>query len=51
VKVRGWGVEATVSNFSDDAFASFAATEGIVDAESEALSLEEIFVAVAGGEK
>ena len=51
VKVRGWGVEATVSNFNDDAFASFAATEGVVDAESEALSLEEIFVAVAGGEK
>jgi ABC-2 type transport system ATP-binding protein len=51
VKVRGWGVDAVVSNFSDGAFESFAALEGVVDAEAEALSLEEIFVAVAGGEK
>jgi ABC-type multidrug transport system ATPase subunit len=49
VKVRGWGVEAVVSNFSDGAFDSFAALEGVVDAEAEALSLEEIFLAVAGG--
>ena len=48
VKVRGWGVEAVVSNYGDDAFARFAAKEGVVDAEASALSLEEIFVAVAG---
>jgi len=48
VKVRGWGVEAVVSNFDDAVFATLAATEGVVDAEAEALSLGEIFLAVAG---
>ncbi len=48
VKVRGWGVEAVVSNYGDDAFARFSALEGVVDAEASSLSLEEIFVAVAG---
>ena len=48
VKVRGWGVEAIVSNYGDEAFARFASLEGVVDAESSSLSLEEIFIAVAG---
>jgi ABC-2 type transport system ATP-binding protein len=48
VKVRGWGVEAIVSNFGDASFAKFAALEGVVDAEASALSLEEIFIAIAG---
>jgi ABC-2 type transport system ATP-binding protein len=48
VKVRGWGVEAVVSNYGDETFAKFAALEGVVDAEASALSLEEIFVAIAG---
>jgi ABC-2 type transport system ATP-binding protein len=48
VKVRGWGVEAVVSNYGDEAFARFSSLEGVVDAESSALSLEEIFLAVAG---
>jgi ABC-2 type transport system ATP-binding protein len=48
VKVRGWGVEAVVSNYGDERFAKFAALEGVVDAEASALSLEEIFVAIAG---
>jgi ABC-2 type transport system ATP-binding protein len=48
VRVRGWGVEAIVSNYGEDSFARFAALEGVVDAEAESLSLEEIFVAVAG---
>jgi ABC-2 type transport system ATP-binding protein len=51
VRVRGWGVEALVSNFDDAVFERFRSTEGVVDAEASALSLEEIFVAVAGGEK
>jgi len=51
VQVRGWGVEALVSNFGDDLFERFRATEGVVDAEASPLSLEEIFVAVAGGKK
>jgi len=48
VKVRGWGVEAVVSNYEEASFARFTALEGVVDAESSALSLEEIFVAIAG---
>ncbi|HEX5856148.1 MAG TPA: ABC transporter ATP-binding protein, partial [Thermoanaerobaculia bacterium] len=48
VKVRGWGIEALVSNYGDEPFARFAALEGVVDAEASALSLEEIFVAVVG---
>jgi ABC-2 type transport system ATP-binding protein len=48
VKVRGWGIEAIVSNFGEASFARFAALEGVVDAEASALSLEEIFMAVAG---
>ncbi len=51
VKVRGWGVEATVSNYSDAAFDSLAALPGVVEAEASPASLEEIFLAVAGGEK
>jgi ABC-2 type transport system ATP-binding protein len=48
VKVRGWGIEALVSNYDDEAFARFTALEGVVDAEASALSLEEIFIAVLG---
>jgi ABC-2 type transport system ATP-binding protein len=48
VKVRGWGVEAIVSNYEEKSFARFTALEGVVDAESSAISLEEIFVAIAG---
>ena len=48
VKVRGWGVEAIVSNYEESSFAAFAALEGVVDADASALSLEEIFIAVAG---
>jgi ABC-2 type transport system ATP-binding protein len=48
VKVRGWGVEAVVSNFADDPFARFCALEGVEHAEASALSLEEIFVTVVG---
>lgn len=48
VKVRGWGIEAIVSNFEDSAFEIFRAIDGVVDAEASSLSLEEIFIAVAG---
>ncbi len=48
VKVRGWGIDAVVSNFDEETFERFRAIEGVVDAESEALSLEEIFEAVSG---
>ncbi len=48
VQVRGWGIEAVVSDFDDEKFARFRAVDGVVDAEAEALSLEEVSVAVAG---
>jgi ABC-2 type transport system ATP-binding protein len=48
VKVRGWGIDAVVSNYDDAAFERFRSTDGVVDAESAPMSLEEIFVAVAG---
>ncbi|HEY3350723.1 MAG TPA: ABC transporter ATP-binding protein [Thermoanaerobaculia bacterium] len=48
VKVRGWGVEAVVSNYGDEEFARFASLDGVVDAEASSLSLEEIFIAIAG---
>ncbi len=51
VKVRGWGIEAVVSNFDDKAFDRFRAIDGVEDASVEALPLEDIFVAVAGEEK
>jgi ABC-type multidrug transport system ATPase subunit len=48
VRVRGWGVDAVVSNYDDLAFERFRQTVGVVDAEASAMSLEEIFLAVAG---
>ena len=51
VKVRGWGVDAVVSNFADSSFERFRETPGVVDAEVSPMSLEEIFLAVAGEDK
>lgn len=51
VRVRGWGIDAVVSNYEDGAFERFRATDGVVDADASAMSLEEIFVAVAGETK
>jgi ABC-type multidrug transport system ATPase subunit len=47
VKVRGWGVEAIVSNFEDEAFERFRGRDGIADARVEQLSLEDILAAVS----
>ena len=47
-KVRGWGTEAVVSGFSEERFARFSSKDGISDAEAAPLSLEELFLAVAG---
>ncbi|HTO86353.1 MAG TPA: ATP-binding cassette domain-containing protein [Thermoanaerobaculia bacterium] len=47
VRVRGWGVEAVVSNFSDDLFDRLRASDGIMDAEASVMTLSEIFDAVA----
>jgi hypothetical protein len=46
VKVRGWGVDAVVSNFDEASFEHFRAIDGISDAEASAMSLEEIFLAL-----
>jgi ABC-type multidrug transport system ATPase subunit len=48
VKVRGWGIDAVVSNFADASFEQFRQIDGVVDAEVSPMSLEEIFLAVAG---
>ena len=48
VKVRGWGVDAVVSNFADSTFEQFRTIAGVVDAEVSPMSLQEIFLAVAG---
>ena len=51
VQVRGWGIDAIVSNFDDAAFERFRAIDGVENATAEALPLEEVFLAVAGEEK
>ncbi len=51
VQVRGWGIDAIVSNFDEAAFARFRAIDGVDEASAEALPLEEIFVALAGEDK
>jgi ABC-2 type transport system ATP-binding protein len=48
VKVRGWGIEAVVSNWNEGEFERFQRIDGVEGAESSAMSLEEIFLAVAG---
>jgi len=48
VKVRGWGVDAVVSNYDDAAFERFRATEGVREARADPLTLEEISATVAG---
>jgi len=45
---REWGLEAVVSNFEEGAFAAFVAQAGLRDVEVGTLSLEEVFVSVAG---
>jgi ABC-type multidrug transport system ATPase subunit len=49
VRVRGWGVDAVVSNFEEAAFERFRATEGVTDVSALPMSLTEIFEAVTGG--
>jgi ABC-2 type transport system ATP-binding protein len=51
VQVRGWGVDAIVSNYDDASFERFRRVDGVEDASTSALSLEEIFLAVAGDQK
>ena len=47
VRVRGWGVEAVVSNFGGSAFEAFLRKDGVAAATAAPMSLAEIFEAVA----
>ena len=49
VKVRGWGVDAVVSNFDEATFERFRATDGVLDARADPMTIEEIFDAVVAG--
>lgn len=51
VRARGWGIDAVVSNYDDRSFETFREIDGVVDADVSPMSLEEIFLAVAGEEK
>lgn len=51
VKVRGWGVEVIVSNYSEDRFLALSQKAHVVDTEAHTLTLREIFIALAGEEK
>lgn len=48
VRVRGWGIDAVVSNFDAGEFERFRAIDGVEDAEALPMTLTEIFHAVAG---
>ncbi len=51
VRVVGQDVEAVVTDFDEERFAAFGGEERIEDLEQESMSLEEIFIAVGGGER
>jgi ABC-2 type transport system ATP-binding protein len=48
VRVRGWGVDAVVSNFDEGRFERFRAQPGVSATSAAPMSLEEVFLAVAG---
>jgi ABC-type multidrug transport system ATPase subunit len=43
VKVRGWGIEAIVSDYDPEAFTRFKALDGVEDASIETMTLAEAF--------
>ena len=45
VQVRGWGIDAVVSNFDEAAFERLRAVDGVENVEASAMPLEEIFLA------
>jgi ABC-type multidrug transport system ATPase subunit len=47
VRVRGWGIQAVVSNFSHERFQLFRSLDGVADAEALPMTLDAIFDAVA----
>ena len=48
VRVRGWGIEAVVTDFDEARFERFRAQDGVSGVSADSMSLEEIFIAVAG---
>jgi ABC-type multidrug transport system ATPase subunit len=48
VKVRGWGVEAVVSNFDEAELERLRETEGVSEVRATPMTLDEIFRAVVG---
>ena len=48
VRVRGWGIDAVVSNFDAGELERFRAIDGVEDVEALPMTLTEIFHAVAG---
>jgi ABC-type multidrug transport system ATPase subunit len=48
VRVRGWGIEAVVSNFSEASFDRLRALDGVEDAAADSMTLAEIVEACAG---
>jgi len=50
VRARPWGAEAVVSNYDEQNFERFRSAAGTANLEVLSLSLEEIFIAVAGEE-
>ena len=48
VRVRGWGVDAVVSNFDEAELERFREVEGVSEVRVSAMTIEEIFRAVAG---
>jgi ABC-type multidrug transport system ATPase subunit len=48
-RVRGWGVEAIVSNFDEALFERLRSIEGVSEVRAMPMTLEEIFTAVVGG--
>ncbi|MGE5277203.1 MAG: ABC transporter ATP-binding protein [Acidobacteriota bacterium] len=49
VRVRGYGVEAIVSNFDEELFERLRSADGVADAEASLLTIAEIFGALAPG--
>jgi ABC-type multidrug transport system ATPase subunit len=47
VRVRGWGVEAIVSNYSQEGFERFRSTDGVAGAEETPMTVSEIFEALS----
>jgi len=48
VQVRGWGIDAIVSNFEEATLERLRAVDGVENVQADAVPLEEIFLAVAG---